>query len=483
MNNLHKFTFSYLAGQFNNMYVQQIYTSCLAEAAYYIESNGEAAIVDPIREIEPYIALAKSRNTKIKYVFETHFHADFVSGHIDLARQTGAQIVFGPMADTDYKVLNAKDGEEFKIGELTIKTIHTPGHTPESTCYLLLDKDFKEYCIFTGDTLFVGDVGRPDLLDGKMSREQLASMLYDSLNQKLKALPDDVLVYPAHGPGSSCGKNIGKETWSTIGQQKKTNYALGNMSKDEFVKTVTQGLLAPPAYFFDDARINKQGYQSIDDVIRKNKKPLTIDEFKKEIADGATILDTRIPDNFEKGFIKNSINIGLNGMFAIWVGTILDISKKLILVCEKDKEEESVVRLARVGFENIGGYLNGGFESWKNDNLPFETIKSVEPDEFAKQVKSGANVLDVRRITESESGHVQNATVIPLADLEKNKNSLDKTETIYIHCAAGYRSMIATSILKANGFENVINVHDGWNKIKETDVPITTGAPENLVTD
>ena len=463
------------------MFVQQLYTNCLAEAAYYIESNGEAAIIDPIREIESYIALAKSRNAKIKYVFETHFHADFVSGHIDLAKETGAQIIFGPLAETKYKVYNAKDGEEFKIGDLTIRTLHTPGHTPESTCYLLLDSSFQEYCVFTGDTLFVGDVGRPDLLDGKMTSRELASMLYNSLQTKIKTLPNEVIVYPAHGAGSSCGKNIGKETWSTIGEQKKSNYALSDISKEDFIKAVTEGLVAPPAYFFEDARINKDGYQSIDDVVKNNKRPLTIEQFKKEIDNGALILDTRKNDDFEMGFIKGSVNVGLEGMFAVWVGTLIDIHKKLVLVCQPGKEDESIIRLARVGFENVAGYLNDGFEAWKNAGLPFDTISSIEPAEFAKKVKSGAHVLDIRRPAEVESGHIENATSLPLADLLKKEDQLDKSEMLYIHCAGGYRSMVAASILKAHGFDNVVNVKHGWNQIKNTGVPVATGSPANAV--
>ena len=463
------------------MFIQQIYTNCLAEAAYYIESNGEAAIIDPIREVEPYIALAKNRGSVIKYVFETHFHADFVSGHIDLAKQTGATIVFGPLADTTYDVHHAVDGEEFKIGGLTLRALHTPGHTPESTCYLLLDKSFQEYCVFTGDTLFVGDVGRPDLLDGKMTKEELASMLYDSLNKKIKTLPDEVLVYPAHGPGSSCGKNIGKETWSTIGHQKKTNYALSDLKKDEFVRAVTEGLSAPPAYFFEDARINKTGYEPIDVVYKNNNNALGPDAFQNEIKNGAQILDTRSCDDFEKGFIKDSINIGLDGMFAIWVGTVLSIEKRLVIVCEKHKEEETIIRLARVGFENVAGFLNGGFETWKRAGLPSETIKTIEPKEFSEKVKAGANVLDVRNFSETEMGHISSATVLPLAELGKNQGLLNKKEALYVHCAGGYRSMIASSILIANGFENVVNVHGGWSKIKDAGVDVSTGVSQNIV--
>ncbi len=464
------------------MFIQQLYTNCLAEAAYYIESNGEAAIIDPIREIDSYIALANSRNAKIKYVFETHFHADFVSGHIDLAKKTGASIVFGPLAETSYKAYYAKDGEEFKIGDLTIRTLHTPGHTPESTSYLLLDESYQEYCVFTGDTLFVGDVGRPDLLDGKMTSEELAGMLYESLNSKIKTLPDEVIVYPAHGPGSSCGKNIGKETWSTIGQQKKTNYAMADMSKENFIKAVTEGLTAPPAYFFQDARINKEGYESIDHVISRNKKPLNPAQFEAEMKEGVMILDTRNPEDFETGFIKGSINIGLNGMFAIWVGTILNIKTPLLLVCDAGKEEETVIRLARVGFEKINGYLAGGIQAWKQAGKPVDTVKSVDPGMFAQKVMNDdVNVLDVRKFTEAELGHIPSATVIPLAELEKNINTLDPSETYYVHCAGGYRSMVAASILQAHGFKNVINVLGGWNKIKEQGVSVAVGAPLNVV--
>jgi len=465
------------------MYVQQLYTNCLAEAAYYIESNGEAAIVDPIRETEPYIKLAKQRGAKIKYVFETHFHADFVSGHIDLANKTNSEIVFGPLAETNYSVHNAKDGEEFKIGNVTIRAIHTPGHTPESTCYLLLDESYQEYCIFTGDTLFVGDVGRPDLLDGKMTKEKLAGMMFDSLNNKIKKLPDEVIVYPAHGPGSSCGKNISKETWSTIGHQKQNNYALLATDRKAFIKELTEGLLPPPAYFFSDARINKQGYDAIDDVMKKNVKSLSVGEFENAIRDGAQVLDTRIGNVFEKGFVKGALHIGLDGMFAIWVGTLADINRPLVLICDPGKEEESILRLARVGYENVNGFLAGGFDAWKSAGKPIDVVQSIEATEFANKVAQGASVLDVRKISEAESGHIKNATIIPLADLQTNLDSLDKEGPIYVHCAGGYRSVIASSILKSKGFDNVINVSGGWNKIKQTNVPVEKGAPSNLITD
>ncbi len=369
------------------MYIEQLYTNCLAEAAYYIESEGEAAIIDPLRETEPYVELAQSRGAKIKYVLETHFHADFVSGHIDLARQVNAAIVFGPDANTEYEVHNAKDGEELRLGKVRFRVLHTPGHTPESSCYLLLDEKGKEHAVFTGDTLFVGDVGRPDLLDGIISPNELASMMYDSLNKKIKTLADHVIVYPAHGPGSSCGKNIGKETFSTIGEQKKFNYALKDMSRAEFVREVTEGILPPPKYFFEDARINKTGYDPIDVVIQENKRPLSVAEFRDAFHKGALLLDTRRPDEFEKGFIPGSLNIGLNGQYAVWVGTLLDIRKPLILVTDPGKEEESVLRLARIGYENVIGYLLGGVKGW---DQPLESITSITAVQTKSEIEKGA---------------------------------------------------------------------------------------------
>ncbi|MBL0103248.1 MAG: MBL fold metallo-hydrolase [Bacteroidetes bacterium] len=461
------------------MYVHQLYTNCLAEAAYYIEANGEAAIVDPIREIDSYLELAKSRGAKIKYVFETHFHADFVSGHIDLAKQTGAKIIFGPGAETGYETHTAKDGEEFKLGDCTIRAIHTPGHTPESTTYLLLDASYQEYCVFTGDTLFVGDVGRPDLLDGKMTKEELAGMLYDSLNKKIKTLPDEVIVYPAHGPGSSCGKSLGKETWSTIGQQKKLNYALQEMTKAQFIEAVTEGLTAPPAYFFKDAMINKKGYESLDSVLARGRKALTANEVEAAQKNGAVVLDTRIPDDFEKGFVPGSINIGLNGMFAIWVGTVIDITKQLIIVSDPGKEEESLLRLARVGYENVLGHLNGGVEGWSQSGKKLDTILSIEPFQLAEESRNGKTILDVRKISEVEGGHVHNATFIPLNELAASTGNLKKEEPVFVHCAGGYRSMIAVSMLRSQGFQHVSNVHNGWSKIKDSGVLVRTGLPVN----
>lgn len=455
------------------MYIEQLYTNCLAEAAYYIESDGEAVIVDPIRETTPYLKKLDERKAKLKYVFETHFHADFVSGHIDLARETGAKIVFGPKAETKYDVINAKDEEVFKVGKIKIKVLHTPGHTPESACFLLYNEDGKAHAVFTGDTLFVGDVGRPDLLDGKMSKEELAGMMYDSLNTKIKTLADDVIVYPAHGPGSSCGKNIGKETWSTIGQQKKSNYALQDMSKEKFIQTVTDGLSAPPQYFFKDAVINKNGYDRIDEVINRNTQALTVDQVKALIVNKALVLDTRDADDFEKGFIPGSINVGLNGSFAIWAGTLLDIETPLVLIVNEGKETEVVTRLARVGFENIKGYLKGGIVAWSNSGNALDHIKSITPEEFATKVNdSKYALLDVRKVGEYETAHVVNSQHICLSNLSKNTGALDKSKTYMVYCAAGYRSMMAASILKAKGFTNFVNVYGGFGKIKNTHVPL-----------
>jgi hydroxyacylglutathione hydrolase len=445
------------------MYIEQLYTNCLAEAAYYIESDGEAAIIDPLRETEPYIALAKRRGAKIKYVLETHFHADFVSGHIDLAREVGATIVFGPDANTSYKVHNATDGEELSLGKIRFKVLHTPGHTPESTCYLLLDEQGKENSVFTGDTLFVGDVGRPDLLDGVLSSAELASMMYDSLNQKIKTLPDDVIVYPAHGPGSSCGKNIGKETQSTIGEQKKFNYALKEMSRVDFIREVTEGILSPPPYFFEDARINKIGYDPIDHVMKENKKPLSVKEFSIAVKKGATILDTRDPDSFESGHIPDSLNIGLDGQYAVWVGTLLDIKQPLVLVTEAGKEEEAVLRLARVGYENVIGYLENGINSW---NAQLENVSSIAADELAKKIENGVDVLDVRQPAEWSASHLKNAQFVPLAEMPKNLSTLDRNKPYVVHCGGGYRSMIAISLMKREGFTNLINIHGGFGALQ-----------------
>jgi len=454
------------------MYIKQLYTSCLAEAAYYIESEGEAAIIDPLRETEPYIELANKRNAKIKYVFETHFHADFVSGHIDLARKTGSEIVFGPSAECGYKCRTATDGEIFSIGKVKLKVLHTPGHTLESSCFLLIDENGKESAVFTGDTLFVGDVGRPDLaIKSNLTINDLAGMLYDSLNSKIKTLADDVIVYPGHGAGSACGKNIGKETFSTIGTQKQMNYALQQMSKEAFIKAVTEGLTTPPHYFAMDANLNKKGYDSIDEVLNKNTKALSVDEFEALAKSDVIILDTRTPDEYETGTVPNSINIGLNGQYAPWVGALLDASKPLLLITDEGKETEAVLRLARVGYENVKGYLKGGMSAWKAAGKTVQVTDSVNADEFAAKYKSD-NVIDVRNPGEWNNGVIESAKLIALGDLEKEMNILDKSSHYYVHCAGGYRSMMASSILMKNGFTNVTNVRGGIAKIKEAGVPV-----------
>lgn len=454
------------------MYIEQLYTSCLAEAAYYIESEGEAVIIDPLRETEPYIALANKRNAKIKYVFETHFHADFVSGHVDLAKKTGSTIVYGPNAECGYDCYSAKDNEVFTVGKIKLKVLHTPGHTMESSCFLLIDENGKDNAVFTGDTLFVGDVGRPDLaIKSNVTVDDLAGMMYDSLNSKIKTLAADVIVYPAHGAGSTCGKNIGKETFSTIGVQKKMNYALQPMTKAEFVKAVTDGLSAPPNYFAMDAMLNKAGYENIDEVISKNTKALSVAEFEALSATDVIILDTRTPDEYETGTVPNSINIGLNGQYAPWVGALLDAKKPLILITAEGKETEAVLRLARVGYENVKGYLQGGMNAWKAASKKVEITDSVNADEFAKKYLND-NVLDVRKPGEWDNGVIENAKLICLSTLQNDMNMLDKNSHYFVHCAGGYRSMMAASILKKNGFNKITNVRGGMGKIKETGVPL-----------
>jgi hydroxyacylglutathione hydrolase len=456
------------------MFIQQLYTGCLAEAAYYIESNGEAAIIDPLRETEPYIELAESRGAKIKFVFESHFHADFVSGHIDLARKTGATIVFGPGAQPEYKAYVAKDGEELALGKIKFKVLHTPGHTQESSCFLLIDEQGDFHAVFTGDTLFVGDVGRPDLaVKSDLTQEDLAGMLYESLNNKIKTLPDHTIVYPAHGAGSACGKNIGKETFSTIGEQKRTNYALQPMSKDAFVIAVTEGLTAPPQYFFHDAMVNKKGYDNIDEVMDRNTKCLSVEEFEKASIDSQVIiLDARTPDEFEKGFVPGSINIGLNGQYAPWVGSLIDPKAAIYVVSEEGKQDEAVLRLARVGYENVKGVLDGGFPAWKNSGKKYNTINSVDAPEFAKQLKEDSKIIDVRKWGEQLNGVVPNADLIELSELEKNICNLKEAEHYFIYCAGGYRSMIAASLLMRSGFKNLTNVRGGMGKIKETAIKL-----------
>ncbi len=466
------------------MYIEQLYTKCLAEAAYYIESNGEAAIIDPLRETAPYLELAKSRKSTIKYVFETHFHADFVSGHIDLAAKSGAQIVYGPGARAGYEIYTAGDGELFKVGEITIKVLHTPGHTLESSCFLLLDENGVPHSIFTGDTLFVGDVGRPDLaVKQDLSREQLAGMLYDSLESKIKTLPSYVVVYPGHGAGSACGKAIGGESHSTIGVQKETNYALKASSRDEFIKLVTDGLTEPPKYFFMDAAINRNGYRSIDSVMGDNTNPLTVDQFEKKVGrSDVLIIDTRDANVFGSGYIRGSINIGLKGSFAVTVGTLVDPDKELLLVCDEGLEQETILRLARVGYEKVGGYLEGGFKAWINEGKPLDKITGVSAVKFSEEFRyNESNLLDVRNPDEWIPGIVAGAHLIPLSKLMDDPIPCDSNKTCYIYCASGYRSMVAASILKHRGFKNVVNVEGGMKMIKTTGVAIKqlTTTPAN----
>ena len=456
------------------MYIQQLYTGCLSEAAYYIESEGEAAIIDPLRDIEEYLVLAKERKATIKYIFETHFHADFVSGHLDLAQASGAPIVYGPETETSFPIYRAKDGEIFKLGSLTIEVLHTPGHTLESSCYLLREANGNPYAIFTGDTLFVGDVGRPDLSSGNLTQEELASMLYDSLQKKIAPLPDHIVIYPAHGAGSSCGKNIGPDTYSTLGEERKNNYALLAGSKEEFIKAVTEGLNTPPNYFAVNARINKEGYESLDGVMENGLKPLSLEAFKELIKDDNTIcLDTRLSTEFADGFVPGSISIGLDGRFAEWAGSLLPFDKPFVLVTEPGKEKESVVRLARVGFAQMSGYLKGGFETWKNSGEPIDLIVNIDADEFAMDLPFDPKikVVDVRRETEFADGHVAGAINIPLETLTDPgmMADFDDSDNIYVHCAGGYRSIIASSLLKRQGIHNLHNVASGWDEIKKLD--------------
>ncbi len=450
------------------MYVEQLYTGCLAEAAYYIESNGEAAIIDPMRETEPYLEILAKRGAKLKYVLETHFHADFVSGHLDLAKQTGAKLIFGPTASPSYSSYIAEDGERFELGNIEIKVLHTPGHTMESTTFLLIDEHGKDHAVFTGDTLFIGDVGRPDLaIKSDLTQEDLAGMLYESLQNKILPLADEVIVYPAHGAGSQCGKNLSKETVSTIGEQRKYNYALQPMTKQQFIVVVTEGITPPPAYFPENARINREGYQNIDEVLKRNLKPLSLVSFQETLDSGALVLDTRHEDLFENAFIENSLNIPLNGQFAVWVGTLIKIDQPLVLITETGKEHESVLRLARVGFENVAGYLEGGIDTWKNGGKPISTITSIEAGLVPAYVSSGYEILDVRRSSEAETEHISGAINISLMDLENRLKELSQTSKYVLHCAGGYRSMIASSILRNHGFTNFVNVHGGFAKISK----------------
>lgn len=457
------------------MKVEQIYTSCLAQGSYYIESNGEAVVIDPLREIGTYISMAADRRAKIKYVFETHFHADFVSGHLTLAQQTGAEIVFGPTAKPNFNCLVAEDNQEFKVGDVTIKLLHTPGHTMESSSYLLIDENGKEVSLFSGDTLFLGDVGRPDLAQkSDLTQEDLAGMLFDSLRTRIMTLPDEVIVYPGHGAGSACGKNMSKETIGSIGYEKVNNYALrADMTKQEFIQEVTEGILPPPAYFPENVTLNKIGYNTENDSIDKAKIALSVEEFKtKSTQAGVIILDVRSATDFVKGFIPNSIFIGIDGGFAPWVGTIIkQVATPILLVCDKGRLEEVATRLSRVGFDNVLGHLNGGVQVWEQDDLA--TISSISANTFDRiyQADNVIDIIDVRKEAEYKNRHIISAVFNPLSDLENDK--LNSTAENFVHCAGGYRSVIACSLLKREGIHNVTNIEGGFGAIKKTDLPLS----------
>ncbi|MAK35297.1 MAG: MBL fold metallo-hydrolase [Flavobacteriaceae bacterium] len=459
------------------MNVEQIYTGCLAHAAYYIESNGEAAIFDPLREVEPYLARAKKDNATIKYVFETHFHADFVSGHLDLQKKAGAEIVFGPGAAPAYEATTAKDGQIFEVGDYKIKVIHTPGHTMESTTYLLIDEKGNEHGIITGDTLFIGDVGRPDLAQHvveDLTEEKLAGHLFDSLRNKIMPLGDHLIVYPNHGAGSACGKMMSKETTDTLGNQKKLNYALRpDMTKDEFIKELLTGLTAPPGYFPQNVLMNIKGYDSLDDVKKRGEKPLNPEAFEVAANEsGALLLDTRNAEDFAKGFIPNSINIGLEGNFAQWVGEMIpDVKQHILLITEPGKEDEAITRLSRVGYDYTIGYLDGGFESWKKADKSFNTVNRIDPETLASVYEENPLIFDVRKKSEFDSEHILEATNIPLNEINDHLAELPKDKPLYLHCAGGYRSMIAASILKQRGWEYITDVRGGFKEISETDIP------------
>lgn len=454
------------------MKIEQIYTKCLAEAAYYIESNGEVAIIDPLRETEPYLEMAKGAGATIKYIFETHFHADFVSGHVDLSKKTGAPIVFGPTASPAFDCIIAEDNQEFKVGDITIKVVHTPGHTLESVTYLLIDENGKEHAIFTGDTLFLGDVGRPDLaIKSDLSREDLAGMLFDSLRNRIMPLPDDLIVYPAHGAGSSCGKNMSTETIGRLGDQKETNYALrATMTRDEFIKEVTEGIQPPPSYFPKNAMMNKMGYETIDEVISRGNHALSTTEFNEAVQNGALILDVRHQENFMKGFIPDSMFIGLNGTFSMWVGALIeDIKQAIVLIAPEGQEEEAIMRLARVGYDHTMGYLKGGIEAFEGKLNTIETISVKEFEGIYKDV----NVVDVRKPGEFTAEHVADAKHYPLDFINAHLNELEKGTPYHIHCAGGYRSVIAISILMQNGYDQLTNITEGYRSFDGTKMELT----------
>jgi glyoxylase-like metal-dependent hydrolase (beta-lactamase superfamily II)/rhodanese-related sulfurtransferase len=460
------------------MKIEQIYTGCLAQGAYYIESNGESAVIDPLRESQPYIDRAEKNGAKIKYVLETHFHADFVSGHVDLAKRTGATIVYGPTAKTDFPAHIATDGEELKLGKVTIKVLHTPGHTMESATYVLLDEQGQPHCIFSGDTLFIGDVGRPDLAQkaGSLTMEDLAGHLYDSLHNKIMPLPDEVIVYPAHGAGSACGKNMSKETSDTLGHQKQVNYALKAATKEQFIQEVTDGILPPPAYFPQNVAMNRGTIPSLAQVKETGLRALTPAQLELLVESaGALVLDTRPPQTFKDGFVPRSINIGLRGDFAPWVGAMIpDVKQPLVIVCEDGQEDEAVTRLARVGYDHVLGYLKGGMDAWKAAGREVDAIESIPAEEFAQRMQAGKlNVFDVRKPGEWNAEHLEQAKHVSLQQINDHLAEFGKDGANYIHCAGGYRSMIAASLLKARGWHNVVDVAGGFNAIKKTGLPTT----------
>ena len=468
------------------MYVEQLYTQCLAEAAYYIESNGEAAVVDPLRDPAPYIEMASKRGAKIKYVFETHFHADFVSGHIDLAHKTGATIVYGPTAQAGYNIHVARDGEVFLLGDISIKVLHTPGHTMESSSYLLIDRHGNDHCLFSGDTLFIGDVGRPDLaVKSDLTREDLAGHLFDSLRNKIMPLSDDVIIYPNHGAGSACGKMMSEETYDTLGHQKKVNYALRpSMSREEFVKEVTEGLVAPPQYFPKNAVMNKTGYEPFDEIMMQGNRGLDIETFcQYRDEESVLVIDTRMNEEVVQGFIPNSVFLGIDDNFAPWLGALIeDLKQPLLFIAEAGREEEVVMRAARVGYDNVLGYLVGGIDTWKSAGKELDTIESWTAAEFAEKLPSDGVILDVRKESEFTSRHIKGAVNFPLDFINSTMDRLDPNETYYMHCEGGYRSVITGSILRRNGFKKLVNILGGMEAIYETNIPLTDfAAPTTML--
>lgn len=460
------------------MKIEQIYTGCLAQGAYFVVSDNEAFIIDPLRETQPYIDRLNKENATLKYIFETHFHADFVSGHLDLSKKTGAKIVYGPTANPNFETIIAEDNQLFEVGKIKIKVLHTPGHTMESISLLLIDEEGNEKALFSGDTLFLGDVGRPDLAQKatNMTQEELAGILYDSLQNKIVPLSDDIIVYPAHGAGSACGKNMQKETMDSLGNQKKTNYALNQPSKEAFVKEVLEGLTAPPSYFGMNVALNKNGYENFETVLNKGSKALSVQEFVDVLEHSeALILDTRNAEDFHKSFVPNSINIGLKGDFAPWVGAmIVDVQQPILLVCDKDTEEETITRLARVGFDNVLGYLDGGVLAWTNAGKETDAIERISAEEMEKTFKSDNKVIDVRKATEYNAERLEKSTSLPLSEINQWCTTLDKDQHFFLHCAGGYRSMIAASILNSRGIRNFTEIRGGYNALKNTDLPKTS---------